>query len=178
MNTKILAGTAKGRALLVPATARPTPVRVRKSLFDLLVARNAGPSFLDLYAGAGTVGLEAASQGFVATLVEVNQKACGLLRQNAHSIGVEASVVEADARRFIKNIPASFDVVFIDPPYDQDIAAIAQLALCTEGLLAQDGVLIVQTPTQLVLPTPESGWSCERRVYGSNALTLYEQTGA
>ena len=70
---RILGGSAKGRALQVPESARPTPARVRKSLFDILEhSYGTDSSLLDLYAGAGGVGLEAASRGFTVTMVEQN----------------------------------------------------------------------------------------------------------
>jgi 16S rRNA (guanine966-N2)-methyltransferase len=71
---RILGGSAKGRSLRIPETARPTGARVRKSLFDILKVYAQGSSFLDLYAGAGGVGLEAASRGFEVTMIELNSK--------------------------------------------------------------------------------------------------------
>jgi 16S rRNA G966 N2-methylase RsmD len=63
--------------------------------------------------------------------------------------------------------------VFIDPPYVQDINAIAQIVLGAPGLIAPDGVVIVQGPIQLESPAAPAGFVLERREYGSNALTLY-----
>ena len=85
MSLRILGGTAKGRALSVPDSARPSGARVRKSLFDLLAARApAGrfPAFIDLHGGSGAIGLEAASRGYAVTLVEKDARAVRALEAN------------------------------------------------------------------------------------------------
>ncbi|MCV4861613.1 RsmD family RNA methyltransferase, partial [Escherichia coli] len=76
MSLRILGGSARGVALKVPQSARPSPVRLRKALFDYLRLRYpARGAFLDLYAGSGAIGLEAASEGFDVTLVEIDRQA-------------------------------------------------------------------------------------------------------
>lgn len=167
---RILGGTAKGRVLQVPETARPTGARLRKSLFDLLIHRYPRGRFLDLYAGSGGVGLEAASRGYDATLVDIDAGAVKALERNARTIGVRARVLRGDARSLLPRL-GEHDVVFVDPPYDQDIPTATRAVLET-GTVAGDGVLIVQHPTQLHL-TDVNGYVLERRVYGSNVLTLY-----
>jgi 16S rRNA (guanine966-N2)-methyltransferase len=170
---RILAGSAKNRPLKVPDSARPTPVRVRQSLFDMLQVFAPGDSLLDLYAGAGTVAFEAVSRGFVATLVEINPKAIAVLQENQRELGLPAKILCVDAKQFIVESRLSFDVVFIDPPYTQDIAEVAYLALSHPQLVNPEGVLIVQSPVQIELTAPAPAFVQERRVYGSNALTLY-----
>jgi 16S rRNA (guanine966-N2)-methyltransferase len=170
---RILGGTAKGRRLQIPDTARPTGGRVRKSLFDILETRyGEGSSFLDLYAGAGGVGLEAASRGYAVTMVEKDGRAVQILERNAKELRLEASTVRSDALAFMARTAHAFDIVFIDPPYDHDIPEIAQTAFKRPGLIDPDGVLIVQSPVQVVLPETTPGFRIERRVYGSNALTF------
>jgi 16S rRNA (guanine966-N2)-methyltransferase len=168
---RILGGSAKGRSLRIPNTARPTPARVRKSLFDLLeVHFGAGSSVLDLCAGSGAVGLEAAARGFVVTMVEKNAAAVATLEQNRRVLGVQVSIVKADALRFLEGAGV-FDVVFLDPPYTQDLLEVTKKALQLVNL-EPDGVLISQHPSQVVLPEV-AGFRLERRVYGSNVLSLY-----
>jgi 16S rRNA (guanine966-N2)-methyltransferase len=168
---RILGGSAKGRSLRIPNTARPTPARVRKSLFDLLeVHFGAGSSLLDLCAGSGAVGLEAAARGFVVTMVEKNTAAAATLEQNRRVLGVQANIVKADALRFLEGAGA-FDVVFLDPPYTQDLLEVTRQALQVVKL-EPDGVLISQHPSQITMPEA-AGFRLERRVYGSNVLSLY-----
>nr|WP_221277138.1 RsmD family RNA methyltransferase [Deinobacterium chartae] len=168
---RILGGTAKGRTLQVPASARPTGARLRKSLFDLLAGHyGEGHRFLDLYAGSGAVGLEAASRGFEVTLLDRDPGAVRALETNARNLGLSARILRSDAQSFLRR-GGSFDVIFVDPPYPQDIPALAAAAL-DAGLLAPGGVLIVQHPVQLHLEARE-GLDLERREYGSNAISLY-----
>lgn len=167
---RILGGTAKGRALDVPGTARPTGARLRKSLFDLLAARVDPGRFLDLYGGSGAVGLEAASRGHDVTLVEKHAGAVRTLERNARTLGLNVRVVHGDALSLLSRLDP-FDLVFVDPPYEQDIPKAAR-AVLDSTVVAEEGVLIVQHPVQVTLPD-HAGWDLERRVYGSNVLTLY-----
>jgi 16S rRNA (guanine966-N2)-methyltransferase len=179
---RILAGSAKGRALQIPESARPTPARVRKSLFDILEhsygtgPNEHGSSLLDLYAGAGGVGLEAASRGFTVTMVEQNPRAIETLERNKKLMRVEAKIIKADVRKWLERNTQSFEIVFIDPPFDQDILEITRAALTQKNLIAENGVMIVQHPIQL---RREMQKIClEQRVYGSNVLSFHwlEQT--
>jgi 16S rRNA (guanine966-N2)-methyltransferase len=171
---RILGGSAKGQRLDIPASARPTGTRVRKSLFDILELNyGAGSRLLDVCAGAGGVGLEAASRGFEVTLLERDARAVETLERNRRKLKLEAKakIVRTDALRFLEATTATWDVVFIDPPYDHEIPKYAALAL-SKSRLETDGVTVVQHPVQVHLET-HAGYDLERRVYGSNALTLY-----
>ncbi|MEY4532009.1 MAG: hypothetical protein RLZZ156_2732 [Deinococcota bacterium] len=168
---RILGGSAKGRSLKIPSTARPTPARVRKSLFDLLeVHFGAGSSLLDLCAGSGAVGLEAASRDFVVMMVEKDTKATEILEKNKRELKVQAKIIRADALKFLETAP-SHDIVFIDPPYTENLEQITLKAL-QFAKLESEGVLISQHPIQIRLPSID-GFKLERRVYGSNVLSLY-----
>jgi 16S rRNA (guanine966-N2)-methyltransferase len=168
---RILAGSAKGRALHIPESARPTPARVRKSLFDILEhSYGSDSSLLDLYAGAGGVGLEAASRGFTVTMVEQNPKAIDTLERNKRLMRVEANIIKADAIKWLERNTQAFEIVFIDPPFDQDILEITRIAL-KKNLIAENGVLIVQHPSQLKLEL--EGYEFEHRVYGFNVLSFH-----
>ena len=169
---RILGGSAKGRRLKIPESARPTGARVKKSLFDILGIFAPGSSFLDLYAGAGGVGLEAASRGFEVVMVELNPRAAETLERNRRALALSGRVLKADAKKFIGSIRDSFDIVFIDPPYAHDILEVCNLALGQLELVNDDGVLIVQHPVQLEL-IAASHYVLERRQYGSNVLTFY-----
>ncbi len=169
---RIIGGRAKGRSVRVPASARPTGARLRSSLFELLAARKPPPGhFLDLYAGSGVVGLEAASRGYQVTLVERDREAGKVIEANLRYLGLQATLLRQDA----VHRPADFgpvDIAFLDPPYQQEIAELTDWFLAklqfTEG-----AILIVQHPTQLHLGA-RGGRLAERREYGSNCLTLYQ----
>lgn len=168
---RILGGKAKGVPLKVPASARPSPVRLRKALFDYLRLRYPRRGrFLDLYAGSGAVGLEAASEGFEATLVEKDKEAIALLRDNARRAGLKVRIVPLPVEAFLPQAKAKgerYTVAFMAPPYPMDLVALFQ-ALLESGLVEEGGLYILQHPKELHLPLGE------RRVYGENALTLVE----
>lgn len=175
MSLRILGGSARGRALKVPESARPSGVRIRKSLFDLLAARKPPSTqpvstFLDLHGGSGAVGLEAASRGYAVTLIEMDPRAVRALEDNAKALGLRVRVLRGDAESLLPGLGA-FDVVFSDPPYVQDIPRLSKKLLAS-GVLAQGGLLICQHPGRTELPEAP-GYEREARAYGSNTLTLY-----
>lgn len=175
MSLRILGGTAKGRSLQVPDSARPSGARVRKSLFDLLAARApAGryPEFIDLHGGSGAIGLEAASRGYRVTLVEKDARAVRALETNARALDLRVRIVKGDAGALLKRL-GQFDVVFSDPPYEADIPKLTGQILAS-GVLAPGGLLVCQHPDRLNLPG-HAGFTREEREYGSNTLTLYWQ---
>jgi 16S rRNA (guanine966-N2)-methyltransferase len=123
--TRIIAGAAGGRRLATPpgASTRPTTDRVREALFSAVESRLGslhGLRCLDLYAGSGAVGLEAASRGASSvTLVERDTRTCGVLRANVRAVGLPGvEVVCGPVSRFLAGrCPAAYDLVFLDPPY-------------------------------------------------------------
>lgn len=165
---RVLGGSAKGAPLLVPETARPTPVRMRKALFDILRGRfELGSRFLDLYAGSGAVGLEAASQGFVVSMVEADANAVAAIRAAARKSKLTVQVFAEPVEQFLSCTGAGFDVIFLDPPYHHDLAAAFSQVL-RSGRLNPGGLTIIQHPRTQVFPFGEL------RIYGSNAFTLVE----
>lgn len=167
-----MGGSAKGQRLHVPASARPTGARVRKSLFDILeVNFGAGSTLLDVCAGAGGVGLEAASRGYEVTMLEKDARAIETLERNKRDLRLEGKVIKTDALKFITATHGRWEIVFIDPPFQHDLTEYAQVAL-QRGLLEAGGVLIVQHPDKLHLHE-QAGYTLERREYGSNALSLH-----
>lgn len=118
---RVIAGSAKGRTLLVPrgGGTRCATDRLRETLFGILAPDLPGAVVLDLFAGAGTLGIEALSRGAAgATFVERAPGAVAVLRRNIEHAGVadRATVVRADVRAYLA-APADADLVFCDPPY-------------------------------------------------------------
>lgn len=153
--TRIIAGSARGRRLKVPAgEARPTTDRVRESLFaslDHTLGGFAGARVLDLFAGSGALGLEAASRGAShVVLVERDRPAAAVIRQNATVVGVPGvRVVPVAVRTFLSGDPEPFDLVLADPPYVLTQADVRQFLLAlTEGWLAPGAVVVVERPTR------------------------------
>jgi 16S rRNA (guanine966-N2)-methyltransferase len=165
---RIIAGTAKGRFLETPKSGtRPSPSRLREALFNILQSRERG-TFLDLFSGSGTIGLEAASRGWEVTCIDLSKEAANVIRHNAKSLKLSPQVIQGDALKFVATTGEHFDIVFAAPPYPLDLPPLFQTIY--DSRIANE-LFIFQHPTSLELSFPDS----ERRVYGSNALTFVKQ---
>ncbi|MBW3667685.1 MAG: RsmD family RNA methyltransferase [Actinobacteria bacterium] len=147
---RVIAGSAKGHKLVSPKDyegTRPILGRAKEALFDILQPRLPGCRFLDLFAGVGGVGIEAASRGAQSCVfVEVHDKPLRDLRQNLAKTGLDhvAEVVRADAFAYIASQPTPFDVVFASPPQWLDLWSRAVLAVDAHPeLVAEDGIVVV-----------------------------------
>ena len=187
--TRIVAGTAGGRRIEVPgAGTRPTSERVREALFSRLEHYGLveGASVLDLCAGSGALGLEAASRGAgEVTLVDSSRSATTVCRRNARSLGLAGvRVATATAAAFLAGAAgAPMDLVLVDPPYGlgrEGLAAmLAPLARGGDPWLAPGAVVVVERSTR----SPEPAWptGLERfahRRYGETALWFAEPAAA
>ena len=188
--TRIISGLAGGRVIRTPPGegTRPTSDRVREALFSRLehldvVSR---ANVLDLYAGSGALGLEAASRGAArALLVETDRVAVAVVRQNVADLGLAEVSVRADTvERVLISGPASdesrFDLVFADPPYDLSEEAMAGvlLLLVTHKWLSDDALVVVERSAR----SPEPRWpkglvgAGERR-YGDTKMWFADFAG-
>ncbi|REF30608.1 16S rRNA (guanine(966)-N(2))-methyltransferase RsmD [Calidifontibacter indicus] len=167
--TRIIAGTAGGRRLATPSgdSTRPTSERVREALFARLEHLDAlhGASTLDLYAGSGALGLEAASRGASrVVLVERDRKAAAVAGRNVRDLGLAGVSVRAEAVERVVAAPGEpFDLVFIDPPYDLGEEVLAGvLAELADGLLTEHAVLVVERSSR----SPEPVWPADVELIG------------
>jgi 16S rRNA (guanine966-N2)-methyltransferase len=122
---RIIGGVWRGRKLPIPAgsTVRPTPDRVRETLFNWLGSRLPGASCIDLYAGTGVLGFEALSRGAAhVVFVEQDAAVAGSIQAQCRVLGASAEVIRADARRYLDRPGAGpFDLAFVDPPYSASV---------------------------------------------------------
>lgn len=176
--TRIVGGTAGGRRLAVPQgrDTRPTSERTREGLFSSLEAIHGtlqGCSFLDLYAGSGAVGLEAASRGAQPVLlVERAPDALAALRNNKAALGFTAvDVIADDVDRVLAELaPTPFDIVFLDPPYADPVEPAMQ-KLIDHGWLADDATVVVERATRSGAPIWPATLAEDRvRRYGDSTL--------
>ncbi|MET0974522.1 MAG: 16S rRNA (guanine(966)-N(2))-methyltransferase RsmD [Leifsonia sp.] len=181
--TRIVSGFAGSLNLAVPrAGTRPTSDRVREAIFSALDARDEirGARVLDLYAGSGSLGLEAASRGAASVvLVERNAAAAQVCRTNtaavlrvAPSSAPPAIAVSAsDVQRFLDASNATFDLVFIDPPYDLEGAELDRVLATLVHRLAPDATVMVERSTRSGAPTLPHGLTLDReKKYGETTL--------
>ena len=163
---RIIAGQWRGKKFRFPELdLRPTPDRVRETLFNWLQDRVEGAHCLDLYAGSGALGLEALSRGAASVImVEKNPAALRALRDNAQKLGATGlTVVRGDALEFARGARSRFDVAFVDPPYrlGMQVAALDLL----RGLLAAGGRVYVEGDAAF---EPPRGWAVFRRARAGN----------
>ena len=166
---RIIGGRWRGRTLRVPDRPglRPSGDRSREVLFNWLQGRTAGASSLDLFAGTGALGLEAASRGAArAVLVERDRElASALDRVRGEWPETESvEVVRADALRWLDTAIGPLDLVFVDPPFGDRLHARVLDALLRPGLLAADARVYVESPAREPAPVGESDarWSILR----------------
>jgi len=132
------------------SATRPTSDRVREGLFSSLGGDLSGRTFLDLYAGSGAVGLEAASRGATAVvLVERDARAVGVIRSNLAAVGMPNVVVRAEpvSRFLAEPVVTPFDVVFLDPPYADPVTEVLA-RLVDGGWLTANAVVVVERATR------------------------------
>lgn len=176
--TRIIAGSAGGRALRTPrgAATRPTSDRVREALFSALDARGLvrGARFLDLYAGSGALGLEALSRGaLTALLVESDRRTAALIATNARELGLtDATVVTRSVLEVLRGEPdTAYDVALLDPPYPLGEDELAQTLSALESWLVRQAVVVIERSSRSPSPRWPEGWESERvRRYGETAL--------
>lgn len=178
--TRIIAGAAGGRRLttLPGDTTRPTTDRVRESLFSSLESALGGLGdlrVLDLFAGSGALGLEAASRGAAAVdLVEKDARAATVVQRNAGVVGGRGvKVHRTTAERFVASPPvAPYDLVLLDPPYALPHLALADLltALRAPGWLADGALVVVERSSRDAFEWPEGYEAVRDKTYGETRL--------
>lgn len=165
----IIAGDFKNRRLKTPTgdKTRPTASRVREAWFNILQRSMRGARVLDLYAGAGALGLEALSRGAVkADFVEIHRNALAALKANLKTLKVEqrANIHRVDALRFAEQLhPGQYDVAFADPPYATDQAA---RLVAMFRLVPFARTLSIEHPADRAIPGDDT------RRYGDTAVTF------
>ncbi len=183
---RVIAGSAKGRRLRGPDTLETRPIldRVKTALFDILAPDVPDARFLDLFAGAGSVGIEALSRGAAAvTFVELSGEIVRLVRENLAltRLDANAEVIRADAFVFLRDARAQrreYDIIYVAPPQYRQLAAQAVERLDSAPLTAPGGLVIAQ-----IHPRERPDFDTltltrlrryDERVYGSTLLLFYE----
>ncbi len=178
---RIITGSAKNTLLNVPSTARPITDRAKSALFSILSDSIINKRILDLYAGSGSLGLEALSRGAKsAVFVDNSNEAVEITKKNIKKthFNEKSKVFKSNVEEFLKtHTKEGFDVIFIDPPYEKtsekDIISAADL-------LSPSGIIIVKHSPKFTAPknlSTQTGQVLEKideRGYGENMITFYE----
>lgn len=175
---RIIAGEAKGRKLGRPVEGtRPFTDRNREALFSSLGDTVTRTAVLDLYAGVGSLGLEALSRGAAdATFVEWHPPAVAILRENVASIGLGGQVISGDVVDFVAGARATFDLVFVDPPYELPLASVEEVLEQLVDRLNPNAVVVVHRRFGESMPQPPDGLELawERR-YGDAQIWRFSK---
>jgi len=191
---RISGGIAKGRRtatkrLLIKKAngekLRPTSSKVREAIFDILGSRIKGASFVDLYAGTGTVGFEALSRGAdMAVFVESDLMRIQAIKNIANELGfLEKSVIrKGRASEFLKKAASEnriFDIFFVDPPYSSAELEKVLPLIGEGGLLSEGGIVVAEHFSREKPPDAEGRLRKEKAYrYGDTTLTLYRKVEA
>ena len=161
---RIIGGRWRGSRIVFPplAAIRPSPDRVRETLFNWLQQPIVGARCLDLFAGSGALGLEALSRGAAhVTFVDREPQIGRHLAQTLERLGSrDATVVVEDALRFLSRPPQPFDIVFLDPPFDSGV--LEQVGSRLQGWLAPGAYIYVECPAERSLATLPVQWRVQR----------------
>ncbi len=178
---RVIAGTAKGRTLKSPPeSTRPITDRVKENLFNILGTAVIDANVLDLFAGAGSVGIEALSRGAKhATFVEFNDDALKTIRANLQltKLAPRATVVRENVYRFLKKPPTTpYDLIYVAPPqYREMWKETLKLLDARPQWLSEQGILVVQIhPTEFEELDLQSFQIEDERKYGSTLLCFYQ----
>lgn len=179
---KIIGGNWRSRCItFVDAPGlRPTPGRVRETVFNWLQYDIIGKHCLDLYAGSGALGFEAASRGAKSVIqVENNAQACRSLKENAIALAADQiKIVQSDVFRYLAGAAEIFDVVFIDPPFAMALAVQTCNWLEEKGWLSQHAKIYVEAESSLKLNgMPENWRQLKSKTAGEVGYHLFERLG-
>lgn len=176
---RVIAGSARGLRLTAPPgqDIRPTLDRVRESLFNILMPRIEGARFLDLFAGTGANGIEALSRGAQhAVFVEKDRQALVAIRNNLLQtrLAKAGEILVLDLPRQMERINGSFDIVFADPPYAFDAYPELLEGIASQGLIAENGLLVIEHARRVALDTAYGALErCRETRYGDTRLSFY-----
>jgi 16S rRNA (guanine966-N2)-methyltransferase len=173
----VIGGSLRGRRLASPPEGvRPTADRVRESVFARLGDLE-GARVLDLFAGTGALGIEAASRGALSVLcVDLSERSLAVLRRNLRDLdlGDQISARRGDARGVVRRLGKageSFDLVFLDPPYDSELLPAVLEAIVAGGLLSAEAVVVVESAKRHPLAPTAGLCARDERIYGDTRIS-------
>jgi len=180
---RIIAGKAKGMKILSPEgynTTRPTLDRVKQSIFSIIQNRIEDAVVADIFAGTGSLGLEAASRGAAQCyLIDRDRTTFSLLKENIERLKFEdiCKCINMDSYEGLKKFSQDglvFDLIFIDPPYVKELIPPAMEIIHEKGLLKEDGLIVTKIDSsETIFEGYESLKLIEKRVYGNTTVCLY-----
>lgn len=176
---RIIAGKAGGLKLksLKGRDVRPTLDRVKESMFNIIAFYLPETEVLDLFAGFGSLGLEALSRGAKsADFVEINRAHLKIIKENLNKAGLseQAETYKQDVYLYLKNCRKKYDLIFMDPPYEKEMTAEAVKLILKNRLLKEDGLIISEKSAAENTEEFEGLSIIKNKSYGNSLLTIYK----
>lgn len=172
----ITGGYLKSRKIESPKSVnvRPTLSQIRESIFSTLFSLTdfQNKSFLDAFAGSGIMGFEAISRGFEEiTFIEKDKKTYFLLKQNSEKLGINAEFLLGDTVKILNKLEKSFDVIYVDPPYQSGLYNDILTIIQEKNLLNKEGFLILEHPKTLKI-TNQNYKLIKQKNYSDKTITI------
>ncbi len=180
---RVISGKFRGTKLytLEGLETRPTLDRVKESLFNIINFDIQGSTFLDLFAGSGAIGIEAASRGAEKVVMcEYSKKAVDVINKNLEKIRLkdEITLYNMDYENCIKNkLKDKFDIIYIDPPYKTDYAYKSIKLMMDKGLIGKNTLIILETDIEQIVEKQFEKLDLEeinKKKYGRACLLFYK----
>jgi 16S rRNA (guanine(966)-N(2))-methyltransferase RsmD len=178
MSMRVTGGTGRGQRLKVPtgSRVRPTSDKVKQALFNILGDRVIDASFLDLYAGAGGIGIEALSRGAGRVVfIDSSRESLTAIKSNIELTGFSdrAQVTASKVETFLKKSSEQYDIVFLDPPYAEDMQPLLEL-IAGSGIVKPGCVVIAEHFKKQPSPEKAGPLTLYREAkYGDTVLAFY-----
>ena len=175
---RVITGTARGRRLKEPEgmAIRPTTDQVKEAVFNIVQFDVEGRRVLDLFAGTGQLGIEALSRGAASCVfVDESRTALNLVRENLRHCQLTGEVYQMDALQYLEHC-GSFDLIFVDPPYDTQLCDKVLQKIFSFDILTEGGIIVCETRRDKSLAEGHSPYFKRREYnYGKVKLTVYDK---
>ncbi|MDP8226031.1 16S rRNA (guanine(966)-N(2))-methyltransferase RsmD [bacterium] len=171
----IISGTHKRRKLEIPKSAvRPTMDKVREAIFAMIRSEVSNAKVLDLFAGSGSLGLEALSEGAESCdFVESSYTVVKILQKNISNLAFDkyAHIHNCSAFSYLKNCIKTYDIIFFDPPYKREFAGKIIEAIYVNNVLSDDGIVVAETGKSEDISIFEN-FIIKEKIYGDTKVTI------
>ncbi len=179
---RIIAGEHRGRKLadFEGRNIRPTTDRVKESVFNLIQEYISEAGVLDMFGGSGALFLEALSRGAAhAVCIEKDRRAADIIRKNIDTLGYggKCELITGDSLGYIGRCGRSFDIIFLDPPYNKGFAEPSLKTIAENGLLTDRGIAVLESDDTDFFGEVRGLEIIKQRKYGRTHITVYKKTG-
>jgi 16S rRNA (guanine966-N2)-methyltransferase len=176
---RIIAGNFRGRSIesVRDLSVRPTTDRAKQTIFDILTNRIVFDDLevLDLFAGSGSLGLEAISRGVKSvTFIDKSRKSLDVLEKNVISLGCKSqcSIYQADVFWYLKNINRLYDLVFVDPPYKLENIGLLPNAVYDSGVLHNGSYVVMEHSRESKIELDENKYEIIKKPFGQTTVLI------